>query len=437
MATFTLSQGKDAIEQLSSDYYHDTRGHNTLTADIEGTDLSHAWAEIAVQGDPLEPMRHVDSQAYKDALTRPPDGTAISGISVRESIDVRYESDEQDTLLLVWGSNNSTDIYRADSADDPTTFGNAQLVHSASGPDTQVEDPNWWLDRDTYTLHLVYENAGSPNTVAVWDADTPSGLNYSNQSVIGADNWDLGISFASPILWVYNDQLYITGEEHDTADRDLMVAKGSDVRTWDDYQIVAESANHSEIDSHINLQSVYIDRYGTLHGYSNQLLSNGNWASRYWGTSSWTSDGYPSSPWDKGDPNENQNVGGILRLFNECYVYAHDPAANDAIHYWHLPGSRIEESVSSGGETVEFEFFEPTLPQGTTVEWRIAVEDTGGSVDRSGTKTFDVTRPSTSLASVRDLDSIHVRDADGLWPVDSLVRGDGWTVESEQVRVER
>lgn len=397
MASFTLSQTRDTIEHLGADKYHDTKGHNTFTADITGSNLNRAWVEIALNGGSFAPMKKFTKSDFLEAVTMSHTGTVISNISVREAFDVRYATYNQDKLVMVWGEDGapgSTLKWAESTTADPTTFSNAQTVTITDNSDPRMEDPNLFYDEYADTLYLFYESSTtSDGEVAIYDAETLDGKSYVNPRLIGGIQWDLGVKFASPNVWRYNDETFISGEEHDTADRDLMIAKGNTPTSYTDYIISAQAADYSGITGHINMQSRYIDRYGKFHAYSNQELSGGTWASRHMETTTYQNN-YPVEPWTmSADTTSTYTISNIFRPFNDIYVYGIKNSSKTEIVYWDISGTRIEKSLSSSGGSVSFEFYEPSAPPGATVEWRVVAEDANGNVEKSQSKSFDIGPP--------------------------------------------
>lgn len=397
MASFALSQASDQVEHLGAYKFHDTKGHNTLTADISGSNLKRAWVELALNGGSFAPMKRWTKSDLLDAITTAPTGTAISNISVREAFDVRYPTYAQDKLVVVWGVDGSpgNNLRWAESPDaDPTAFTNAQDVAITDTDDPRMEDPEVIYDEYTDTLHLYYETSHtSDGEVGIYDADTREGKSYSNPRLIGNTHWDLGVRFASPTVWRHNDTYFISGEGHDTSDRDLIIAKGDTPTTFTDYIISADASDYSGIAGHINMQALYIDRDGTFHAYSNQELSGGTWASRHMETSTY-SNGYPVEPWTmSADTTETYVISSILRLFNDMYVYGVKSSSKAEIYYWNIAGTRITKSLASDGGQVSFPYYEPTAPPGATVEWRVAVEDANGNIERSPATAFETGPP--------------------------------------------
>ncbi|MFC7216456.1 hypothetical protein ACFQO4_20570 [Saliphagus sp. GCM10025334] len=329
---------------------------------------------------------------YLEPLNRTPDSVVIDNISVRECMDIRQPDPTDDRLVMIYGENQRPGqnlVWAESPGGDLTQFQNTETVFTATHE--QSEDPNWFYDPETETLHLYYESHANPNKVGVLNAETLEGKNYTNEITLGGSDWDLERTFNSPTVWRHNDSLYMAGEEHDSGIGNLFIAKGSGPRTWNDYVIAAKTNDYSSIDNHINLQTMTIDRNGRIHGYTNNLQSDGEWASRYMTTESYDTNGFPSEPWSiSSDRITSHNIGLIYQRFNERHVYGSPTASNDKIEYWELSGSVIERSLSSSGGSVEWEYYEPTVPVGSTIEWRVAVEDTSGNIDRSETLAFDV-----------------------------------------------
>lgn len=390
MASIALTQSKESIDSLGSMHFDDNRGHNTLSADISGSNLSHAWIEVSLNELAFQEYVEFTASDYKIPLNNAADGTAISNISVRECQDIRYVTEDRDRLVMVYGEDGSPGqtIKWAESTNaDKTAFDNVQTAYNATY--SQAEDPNWFYDQETGKLHMFVETQTSPNKVSVLDAVTDEGQSYDNETLIGGDSWTPGDTFHSPTAWRHNGNLFIAGEEHDTTEKDLMIAKGTGPRSWDKSIISMDVADYSSIDKHINLQSLYIDRTGRLHAYTNNLQSDGNWATRYVWTESYDTDGFPVENWNlPTDRTTGKNIGLMFRDFNEMWVYGYDKSDQTQILYWELPGSRIDKTLASDGGSVSWEFYEPTAPSSSTIDWRVAVEDANGNVERSSSKRF-------------------------------------------------
>lgn len=391
MATFTTYQRRSAVEYLGGDVDHLRKGHNTLEADIEGTDLSHAWIEFDLDGSGFETMCEFgveEARHFQDA----PDGTAISNISCREGMGVRYTTTSQNELRLVYGDNNGTDVYVATSSGDPTSFGSPTLVHSE--PD-KAESPAWFYDDGDGTLHLYFEDSGPDSLahgyVAIFDADTTAGESYSNKRLIGGDKWPMDELFASPYAWQFNDNYFISGELVDAPVSNLQIAKGPEPDDFNENIIAADANDFPKIDRHIAMKDKWVSADGTFYSYINPVWeSDGNYGSAPFWTSEY-SNNYPVN-WNLEGRHLDYVATAVLDLFNEKYVYGLNVNEKDRIYYWHLSGTPVEESVPSSGGSVSFEYYQPSVPPGSTITWRVAVEKTDGTVERSASKSFDVKR---------------------------------------------
>jgi len=392
MASITLSQSKGQVAHLGQAVFDSKRGHNRLTADISGSSLSRAWLEVNPNGEGWEDYLSFGESEFRQAIQTAHDGVALDPQNdIREALDVIWASDAHDRLVMVYGDDSGgsgTEIWWAESPDgDPTSFGSEERIIDESD---KAEDPNWLYDRPSRTLFLYHEDNPGHGEVAVRPANSRDGKTYGAKTVIGGPQWDIGIPFASPQAWRYNGQYFVGGEEHAStkADgRDLIIAKGPDPTTFHNGKIVTTTDDYPFIEDHINLQATYIDKTDTLHGYTN--VDDGTQFDSYYLKATGFNAGWPTS---FSIPNEaaGYNIGCILSMFNRVVVYGFDPDVPTQIVYWELNGTRDERSLADSGEQVSWTFYEPAMTPNSTVEWRVAVEDDGGDVERSETRSFEI-----------------------------------------------
>ena len=403
MASFAnQTQQKAEVDALGYNEYHEERGHNTLSVDVSGSNLNQAWLEISLNGGAFEEMRRWDQSVFEYPLTNAADQTVLSGVSIREAFSTHWEDSTRSRTILVFGENNSgsgQDLWWAEGTDF-TDWTNAQEILNTS---TKTEDPCVFEVDGSYYV-LTEEEGGvvsqAHGNIAYRTANSRTIQSLSGvQQNYGGEGGGVIKRVASPNMWRWNDRYYITGEEHDTADKDMYCLIGeTDPWRWEREKIVARVADYSAVSKHINLQALYIDKYGTLHGYSNQSQSStGTFATRYMGTDTLANGAeYPQEPWtmstaSTADNTNRYNIGCIQRTFNNILVMANDMDDLTYIDMWDLKSVASTETISvTGGDTVSFEFYEPSLFPGDTIEWRIAVENSDGTVDRSTMMTFDI-----------------------------------------------
>lgn len=378
-------------------------GKNTLTVDVDGSNLNKCWIEMKLSDGSFEEMVAFDESDLEAVVETSPDGTAVENIEsgIREGFDIMWASDERDELLMWYGANNGgsgTEMYRAESPEgDPTSFGNEQLVFTnpTSGED-KAESPAIFYDRDSDTLYMYYEHSASDDTgsghgyVGIAEADSRSGLNWSHVDIIGDDEWDHSWSFASPEVWKYEGEYFIAGEEHTTGDRDLMVAKGPSPDDFNTDVTIAADSDDFDFDNHIALKGTFFGADGNLYTTMNPQWDDGSYNVLPFWSGGYDNDNFPTS-WSEGSRNTEYQQNNILFLFNQMYVYGFSSASDDAdVVYWKLDGTRVEKSLPDDGGQVSFDFYQTDLPPGSTVEWRAVVQFNDGATERTNSETFTV-----------------------------------------------
>jgi len=394
--SITVSQQKQQVNPLRRGNFDDSIGHNTVTADISGSNLSTAYVEVSLNGGPYETLQTWGPSDLAELANRSSDGTAISGISVREAGTVRWRDAGRNELQLFYGTNandGSEVIKKAEGAGPDSVSSPVTVVQDNS---FKHQDPTVWYNNDTGQLHLLHEHGlnGSVTDhgeVAVYDAAGLDGESWSNKRLVGDGDGGITETVASPNTFTLNGDHFLLGEEHDSGNFDLLAAKGSSVDSYSQTKIVAQASDYSAVDIHVNLQGpATYTKDGTILAYSNvKYNSDGDYASAPLTTGSFDTDGFPVN-WTLG-PRTDTTVLALTRFFNSLRVYADEGQNNSSIEYWDLSGSRDERSLGSSPETVSFDIFEPTLFDGDTVSWRVVVEQADGTTTTSPSLSFDIT----------------------------------------------
>lgn len=421
MVEIETQQEKENVEHLGRNVYHESEGHNTLSADIEGSNLSKAWLEFSLNGGEFQKMREFNRDDFEEPLDRSPDGTALDDISVREAFAIAWASDDQERLVMNFGEhgNPGEKIYWAESpGGDPTTFTNPEeIINEGADGETEdhAEDPCWFYHRSSDTLYMWYEAGSASGTgyLAIREASSREGKDWTRKKTIGGNEWTLDSprewpdspELASPSYWEWNGELFLSGEEHYTNEnnnsdnsshvRELIIAKALDPLTYSEYKIKSDNDDYENLVGHVNMHALWISKDGVFHCYSHQELEN-QWGIRYMQTPDFDEDGYPDDPWYMSDANWDWNIGDMLRVFNGFFVYAWEKDGDrDRIDYWELDGSVIEKNLDESGGTIEFEYYEPTAPPNSEIKWRVAVQDEDGIIYRSSPEQFGVSNAPT------------------------------------------
>lgn len=422
MATFSdLSQEKDVVEALRQDHDHLTRGHNTLSATISGSTLDHAELEFRLDGADWQRMVVFGEEAAQQPIDEPSDGTILTGVSLREAFDIRWvDWEKQDRLIIIWGAQENPDtgtgeeLWWAESPDgNPTSFDNEQVVYSEEGEEeSKVEDPKWFYDEIDDVLRVYFEDGGPGITatehghIGILDADTKEGKSYSNKRVIGGENWNLDETFASPNVFKFDGAYFITGEEHDTNNQNMLIAKGPSPIDFTQSIISASQRRLDDFDRHINQSDNWLTADKRFFVYTGYFDGSG-WVDAPLYTDTFTG-GYPSPPWTDVGGSIDVSLGATLRGFNEMFVYGADSGSNTDIEYWELDGTVVTEELDDLGGTVSFNYYQPAVPPDSTVDWRIVAVEDDGTESTSETTSFsveEVPEPSVKLgdASLGDI----------------------------------
>jgi len=394
--SITVSQQKQQVNPLRRGNFDDSVGHNTVTADISGSNLSTAYVEVSLNGGPYETLQTWGPSDLEELANRSSDGTAISNISLREAGAVRWRDAGRNELQLFYGTNanDGTEVIKKAEGTGPDSVSSPTTV--LQDDSVKHQDPTVWYDNDTGNLHLLHEHGlnGSVSDhgeIGIYDAAGLDGESWSNKRLVGDGDGGITATVASPNTFTLNGNHFLLGEEHDSGNFDLLAAKGSSVDSYSQTKIVAQASDYPDVDIHVNLQGpATYTKDGTILAYSNvKYSSDGNYASAPLTTGSFDTDGFPVN-WTLG-PRTDTSVVALARFFNSIRVYADESQNNSSIEYWDLSGSRDERSLGSSPATVSFDIFEPTLFDGDTVSWRVVVEQADGTTTTSSSMSFDIT----------------------------------------------
>ncbi len=380
-----ISQTYNFIEPLGDREMHPTKGHNFLHGtfyDKGGLDYVYVECNISGITDGWEAMKEYPSPSWYSGFIEL-NNFSVLPLGARESFSVNPLPNG--TFIAMYGDHYPSDENQAFHrmwSPDAIHFYNNTIVFNETDRDQAI---NCILHNGT--LYSYQEDSLSGYIIELAKS-TDGGKTWT-----AVKEWDpLSKHVQSPYQLIWNDTLYVYGESHISSDLDgyVLISDGIDFGNFSEAHLCFDVSAHPEIQVHAAPMAIWIDKNGVAHAYIDCKLPNGTWGHYYAETTN--IEPYLQEPWTLihfFPINSKYEIHNILKVFNGFYAYAIEDF--DTVYVYKLNGT-IEKHYFNGATTGTwtYEFYEPSLPEGTVVYWRFVVVDKSGNVNYSQPMSFTI-----------------------------------------------
>jgi len=383
----SVSQTYDNVDVLGDHIFDSVKGHNFLHGEFsDNAGLDYVYVECSIDnGTTWHAMK---KYWIDDFLNLTLVNEITPPLRVREKVSVQQYPDK---WYMFYGDNVATSnqaFHRMESTD-KENYTNDIICLNETDHD---QDINVIVINGTL---YAFEEDGDLNDIAI-HISTDRGQTFTALK----KHWNPdGIKPQSPNPYVWNGNLYVIGESwaHNGDwgyiikfnGSEPIVDAGGNVTNYAGYDWIGDVSSYDALTHHFAVKSIYILKNNTaILGITGTNASGWN----TWLVYTNNTNPYPDEPyygWKT--PNINGNLMSIEKTFNGFYIISSLTQAGK-IWIYRVDGGEIEKHYFGGATSGNwtYEFYEPTLPNGTKVMWRFVVVDTSGNVNYSESMSFTI-----------------------------------------------
>lgn len=371
------TQTKDTIYPLRWKEYHDSRGHNFLTCNVSDDNLDYSY----VKADYKSGFEKLKEYNFTDLINQTKN---LISDRTHEGPDF-YRLGENDWRMYYANDDNAPDdVIKYATGTNSSSFSNPSTIIDEEDRDEDVDvirrNNEWYLWSEGGNL----SKDDQPNhNVTVYRSD--NGIDIPQ-------NYSTYRQKASPFVYEYNDIYYNRLEDQNTTFLDqytvshnkLRLSLNPDQFLYKNQYMAMNCTSTENVYNHCTPKGIFIDKNGVQHNYlSSGVPPDGDLEFVYATTKGmpggWNTtiiDGYGS------------NNFNIIPLFNDFNIIRENGATPQL---YKLNGSVEKNYFDSGGiYNYTYEFYEPALLNGTSIDWKMCAVDDNGNEKCGSTLTFNV-----------------------------------------------
>jgi len=383
------TQQKSVVEPLGDHIFDSNKGHNYLSGefyDAGGLDYVYVLCDIG-DGNGFVPMKTYTIDDFCNATLA---NSWATPDDMREKVSVQQYPDE---WILMYGDEASDQAFHRMNSTDHIHFYNDTITLNEADHDQDIG-----LISINGTLY-AFEEDGDLSAIGIHSSND-RGITWTALK----KTWNaFSVRPQSPNPFIWNDVLYVTGESWTDTNGNkgyILISDGIDPINYTGYDYIIDIYNDTDsgysdvISHHTAIKGIWIDKDDVAWGVLRGQATNGTWGS--WLVQSNNTGQYPTYPWTEWRW-MNEDILDIERTFNDFILFGN---RGDNITDYTVNGS-IEKHYFGGATSGNwtYEFYEPTLPSGTTVRWKFAVVDTAGNINYSETYNFTIGESSSTSAN--------------------------------------